>query len=177
MLDPARLHGRVTLVPAVNEPAFLRGARTAEDGLDLARTCPGRPDGSVTERIAYELSRLILAADLYIDLHSGGVALEILPLVDALEVFNARSFLRGPDQRAAALGLEAGLLATAGSDAHSYLEVGRAVLRLPPFRDPESFREALAKAHIHARRSSPLVHVLSRYASFRKGLGWRGRAR
>jgi len=81
LLDPAELRGTVTLVPVVNGPAFAQGSRTAEDGLDLARTCPGRPDGSITERIAHALSGLIRSADRYIDLHSGGVALEILPLV------------------------------------------------------------------------------------------------
>jgi predicted deacylase len=79
-LRPGDLRGRVTLVPVVNEPAFRRGQRTAEDGLDLARTCPGRPDGSVTERIAHELSGLIRAADFYIDLHTGGTRLRVLPL-------------------------------------------------------------------------------------------------
>ena len=73
--------GSVTLVPVVNEPAFRRGSRVAEDGLDLARTCPGRADGSVTERIAHELSELIRAADYYIDLHTGGTRLRVLPLV------------------------------------------------------------------------------------------------
>jgi predicted deacylase len=72
--------GRVTLVPVVNEPAFRRGQRTAEDGLDLARTCPGQHDGSVTERIAAELSELIRSADYYIDLHTGGTKFRILPL-------------------------------------------------------------------------------------------------
>jgi len=81
VLDPAELQGTVTLVPVVNGPAFARGSRTAEDGLDLARTCPGRPDGSITEQIAHALSELIRSADRYVDLHSGGVALEILPLV------------------------------------------------------------------------------------------------
>ena len=81
VLDREQLRGKVTLVPAVNEPAFLRGTRTAEDGLDLARTCPGRPDGSITQQIAHALSELIRSADLYIDLHSGGTALEIFPLV------------------------------------------------------------------------------------------------
>jgi predicted deacylase len=81
ILDPAQLRGTITLVPVVNQPAFSRGARTAEDGLDLARTCPGRPDGSITERIAHALTKLIRAADLYVDLHSGGTAMEILPLV------------------------------------------------------------------------------------------------
>ncbi len=80
-LRPEGLRGRVTLVPVVNEPAFRIGRRTAEDGLDLARTCPGRPDGSVTERIAFALSELIRSADFYVDLHTGGTRLRVLPLV------------------------------------------------------------------------------------------------
>ena len=80
MIDPSKLHGRVTLVPVVNEPAFARGARTADDGLDLARVCPGRADGSVTEQIADALSQMIRAADYFIDLHTGGLALEIVAL-------------------------------------------------------------------------------------------------
>jgi len=79
-LRPEKLRGKATLVPVVNEPAFRLGQRCAEDGLDLARTCPGRGDGSVTERIAFELSGLIRSADLYIDLHTGGTRLTVLPL-------------------------------------------------------------------------------------------------
>jgi predicted deacylase len=74
------LRGTVTLVPVVNEPAFRRGQRTADDGLDLARTCPGRPDGSVTERLAHDLSEVIRTADFYIDLHTGGTRYTVLPL-------------------------------------------------------------------------------------------------
>lgn len=79
-IDESRLHGEVTLVPVVNEPAFRRGQRTADDGLDLARTCPGRADGTITEQIAFALSELIRSADLYIDLHTGGTRLTVLPL-------------------------------------------------------------------------------------------------
>ena len=79
-IDPSELRGRLTLVPVVNEPAYRRGQRTAEDGLDLARTCPGKMDGSVTEQIAFALSELIRSADFYIDLHTGGTRLMVLPL-------------------------------------------------------------------------------------------------
>ena len=79
-IEAEKLRGRVTLVPVVNEPAFRRGQRTAEDGLDLARTCPGQPDGSVTQQIAWRLSQLIRSADLYIDLHTGGTRLTVQPL-------------------------------------------------------------------------------------------------
>lgn len=79
-LSATEINGRITLVPVVNEPAFRLGRRTAEDDLDLARTCPGRHDGSITERIAAELSELIRSADYYIDLHTGGTKFQILPL-------------------------------------------------------------------------------------------------
>jgi predicted deacylase len=52
--------------------------------MDLARTCPGRPDGSPTERIANELLELMRSADYYIDLHTGGLKLRIWPLAGYL---------------------------------------------------------------------------------------------
>lgn len=88
-LQPEEVRGHVTLVPVVNEPAFRLGQRCAEDGLDLARTCPGKADGSVTERIAFELSKLIRSADLYIDLHTGGTRLMVQPLT---------GYVQHPDQ-------------------------------------------------------------------------------
>src|SRR5882672_10802270 len=79
-VDTSKLRGKLTLVPVVNEAALALGSRVAEDGLDLARTCPGRADGSVTEQVAQALSELIRAADYYIDLHTGGLALAVWPL-------------------------------------------------------------------------------------------------
>src|SRR4051794_32297885 len=62
-LHAAAVRGTITFVPIVNEPAFLRGQRTGADGRDLARTMPGRADGSPTERIAAALAPLIREAD------------------------------------------------------------------------------------------------------------------
>jgi len=80
--DPevASLRGRVTLVPLVNVAAFMRGQRTADDELDLARVCPGDPSGSITQQTAAALSTLIRQADYYIDLHSGGSQSMVFPL-------------------------------------------------------------------------------------------------
>jgi predicted deacylase len=79
-LPAMQIHGTVTLVPVVNAAAFERGDRVAEDGLDLARVCPGTLDGSITQRVAHALSQLIRNADYYVDLHSGGRALKLMPL-------------------------------------------------------------------------------------------------
>jgi predicted metal-dependent phosphoesterase TrpH len=99
--------------------------------------------------------------------------LEILELVDAIEVFNARTWSAAANQFAADLASQEGMLGTAGSDAHVATEIGRAVMITPTFDDLDSMRLALSNAQIHARRSSPLVHVFSRYATFRKVLGWK----
>ena len=80
LLPSLQLRGEVTLVPVVNEAAFVRKHRWAEDGLDLARVCPGDPDGSVTERTAFALSQLIQSADYYIDLHTGGTTMSVYPM-------------------------------------------------------------------------------------------------
>ena len=98
--------------------------------------------------------------------------IQILPLVDALEICNARTLWDGPNARAAELASRMNLLGTAGSDAHAAMEVGRMGMRLPNFHDAESMRRALQEAEIIGRRSSPLVHFYSRYAKYRKAIGW-----
>ena len=79
-LDPARIRGRVILVPAFNHPAFRAGTRTSPiDGGNLNRLFPGRPDGTVTEKIADYFARtLVPASDLVLDFHSGGRSLDFL---------------------------------------------------------------------------------------------------
>lgn len=76
--------GRVTIVPVANRSAFSLGRRTGEDGLDLARTMPGKKEDSVTEELAYELSREIEKADFLVDLHTGGGLFDLLPLTGYL---------------------------------------------------------------------------------------------
>ncbi len=73
--------GSVTIVPITNESAYVNGIRYGEDGLDLARICPGKPDGTITERVASQISSLIQESDYFIDMHTGGPAFEIYPLV------------------------------------------------------------------------------------------------
>jgi len=79
-IDPRSLSGKLTLVPCVNASAFRLGRRTGEDGKDLARTCPGSAEGSLTEQVAFALSELIRSANFYIDLHTGGTSYTVLPL-------------------------------------------------------------------------------------------------
>jgi predicted deacylase len=72
--------GTVTVVPVVSEGAYLLGTRAGGDGLDLARICPGKPDGTESESAAARMSDLIRGADYYIDMHTGGTLFDIFPL-------------------------------------------------------------------------------------------------
>ena len=67
-----KLNGNLTIIPVVNKSAFELRSRMGGDDLDLARVCPGNEEGSVTEQIAYAVSKLIRTADYYLDMHTGG---------------------------------------------------------------------------------------------------------
>ncbi|RWK87195.1 MAG: peptidase M14 [Mesorhizobium sp.] len=80
-LPGAQTCGRVIIVPELNPLAVQAWNRnTPIDGLNLNRVFPGRADGSVTERIADAVSRLLLPmADTVLDLHSFGPLWEFPP--------------------------------------------------------------------------------------------------
>jgi len=80
-LSPENISGTVIIVPAFNYPAFRAGTRTSPiDKGNLNRSFPGRPDGSVTEKIADYFERtLIPMADIVLDFHSGGKTLDFVP--------------------------------------------------------------------------------------------------
>lgn len=81
-LDARDVQGRVIIVPAMNFPAFRAGRRVSPiDGGNLNRLFPGRPGGTVTEKIAdYFTSTLLPLADLVLDIHAGGSSLDFVPL-------------------------------------------------------------------------------------------------
>jgi predicted deacylase len=81
-LSAQDVHGTVYLVPLANPLAFAAGTRLSPvDGLNMARVFPGKEDGSPTERLAYFwFHQFAEKADYLIDLHSGGVEYEFLPV-------------------------------------------------------------------------------------------------
>ena len=84
LLDPMELAGNVILIPLVNIDGFLDGRKQVvpEDGKNLNRVFPGKPDGTISERIAYAMERYIYpCADFLLDLHSGDSNETLIPLV------------------------------------------------------------------------------------------------
>ncbi|MCE7947496.1 MAG: PHP domain-containing protein [Chloroflexi bacterium CFX4] len=95
----------------------------------------------------------------------------ILPLVDAIEGFNARCLFPQDNTKALAFAKAHGKVYTVGSDAHMPYELGRAVLEMPPFEDGGDFRRALLAATPQTRLSAFWVHFYSKYAKWARKLG------
>jgi N2-acetyl-L-2,4-diaminobutanoate deacetylase len=70
------VRGRVRLVAVAHESAHFASTRSSPiDGLNLARTFPGDPNGQPTERLADALRRHVIeGSDAFVDLHSAGTA-------------------------------------------------------------------------------------------------------
>jgi N2-acetyl-L-2,4-diaminobutanoate deacetylase len=80
-LDPGEIQGRLILMPASNVHAVVAGERVSPvDGLNFNRTFPGDPRGTITQQIAACVTDMLFpVADAFLDLHSGGSSLNILP--------------------------------------------------------------------------------------------------
>ena len=81
-LDLDLVAGRIIIIPTMNQPAFAAATRTSPiDGGNLNRAFPGRPNGTVTEKIADYMARELLPlADVVMDIHDGGKTLEFVPM-------------------------------------------------------------------------------------------------
>jgi Predicted metal-dependent phosphoesterases (PHP family) len=93
---------------------------------------------------------------------------EILSQIDIVEIFNSRTPFPNSSTKARRLALKYGKAASAGSDAHTVGEIGRAYVEMPEFNSPDDFLGCLAQGRIFGHRSSPLVHFASTWAKMRK---------
>jgi hypothetical protein len=112
-----------------------------------------------------------------LDRFRGGIGAEglaeLAPLVDIVEVMNARTTVAQDNDKASRVAEEHGLVGVAVTDAHSPWEMGRAYVEAPAFEEPAELLEALRWGTLAGRPSSPLVHLISRYATLRRKLGWK----
>lgn len=83
-ISPANLHGTLILIHLANLEGFhaRRVALSPVDEKNLNRVFSGRPDGTLTEQIAYFLTQEIISkTDYLIDIHSGSSNQTLLPHV------------------------------------------------------------------------------------------------
>ena len=82
-LEPKDIRGRVIVVPAINLPAALTGARVSPiDDTNFNRAFPGDPNGTPTYAIAHYVDSVLFPMiSFFLDLHSGGSSLDYIPFV------------------------------------------------------------------------------------------------
>jgi hypothetical protein len=96
--------------------------------------------------------------------------MRILSQIDVIEALNARVTVSRDNRSAEAFAAEHGLACSAGSDAHSLMELGTAYIEMPEFDTPEQFLAALREGTLSGGRSVPLVHLISTWAKARRHL-------
>lgn len=97
--------------------------------------------------------------------------LRILPDVDIMEVFNARTTLDRDNRRAELLAAEHDLIPAVGSDSHTAHELGHAYVEMADFDSPQSFLDSLRSARLVKQKSSWFVHASTRWTKLRSRLG------
>ncbi len=79
---PEGLAGVITVLPILNVSGFRQRSVYVmpEDGRNLNRMFPGKPDGSASERLAHWLvTEIFPHADAYLDLHGGDLSEALIP--------------------------------------------------------------------------------------------------
>lgn len=95
---------------------------------------------------------------------------EIIGQIDVIEAFNARNPLLSTSTKAYDFAEKHGIAKSAGSDAHTPLEIGNAYVEMPEFNGREDFLQALACGKISGHRTNPLIHVSSTLARLKTQL-------
>ena len=93
---------------------------------------------------------------------------EVVSQIDIIEVFNSRTPFSRNLARAQRLASEQRKVASAGSDAHTLGEIGRAYVEMPEFDGVDDFLDCLAKGKIFGQKSSSLVHFVTTWAKVRR---------
>ena len=118
--SPAGLAGTILVLPILNIAGFRRRSIYVmpEDGRNLNRMFPGKPDGSVSERLAdWLVTKVYPQADAYLDLHGGD-------LNEALQPF---SLFPSGSEASKALAIAFGLpvAVSAGGEGYTINAAGR----------------------------------------------------
>ncbi|MDD1655167.1 MAG: PHP domain-containing protein [Methanomicrobiales archaeon] len=91
--------------------------------------------------------------------------------IDAIEGYNGRNTRDADNLAAVEYALARGLPVTAGSDAHTPMELARTWMDLEPFETPKEFLAVLGSARIHYQRTHPGIHAVTKVVKRVKGLG------
>ena len=83
-LDPTTIRGTIVVIPVLKRPGFYERSiyTNPEDGDNLNRLFPGKPDGTWGQRFAHHLlTEIVTKCDFAVDLHAGDLIEDLVPFV------------------------------------------------------------------------------------------------
>jgi predicted metal-dependent phosphoesterase TrpH len=92
-----------------------------------------------------------------------------------VEGHNARNLSEEDDRLAVVFASEMGIPFTAGSDAHTALELGRVWMEIPSFDDPKGLLKGLAGAPFTFRRMHRGIHLITGVVKRVRGMQGKGK--
>lgn len=87
---------------------------------------------------------------------------EICDEIDILEVYNSRNSFKWSNSRAREFAKQRGIIAGAGSDAHSTYEIGRTFIEMEPFESPSDFLIKLKDASLNMQKTPTGFRLLTK---------------
>lgn len=87
------------------------------------------------------------------------VLTELVPRIDAIEIFNAREAFASSNAKALAFAIRHGLPGGVGSDSHQVRELGGAYVEIDDFTTPQELLDALRRGTVTGRLSGMAMHL------------------
>ncbi len=95
----------------------------------------------------------------------------IIDRLDIIEGFNSRVLDEGENALARGYAGRRRKPVSAGSDAHTSLELGRTYVSIEPFSDPKGLMKVLPDASVHYNHTHPAIHSVTRLVKAGRKLG------
>lgn len=101
---------------------------------------------------------------------NSNIAETLLGQIDIVEVFNSRNPILRYSAKAQIFAEKYDIAKSAGSDAHTPYEIGKAYVEMPEFNGKDDFLQALKQGKIFGDRSNPFVHLGSAWVKLKRQL-------
>ena len=166
-----KLHGQLGEKIIVGEEISTRDGHII--GLFITQRIAHDQDATITVRQIHEQDGLVYIPHPFERLRKGvqdNVLRRIANEIDIMEVFNARSAIRGKPKQAEAFARQYGIVMASSSDAHSYAGVGSAYTVISDMPDRKTIQSLLANGEMYKHYVPPSAYLSPFFNTLKKML-------
>ncbi len=164
-----KLHGQLGGKIIVGEEISTRDGQII--GLFLKQRIAPDQDATITVRHIHEQDGLVYIPHLFEKLRKGvqdHILRRMANEIDLMEVFNARSAIRGKPKQAEAFARQYGVVMAASSVAHSYAGVGSAYTVISNMPDRKTLQSLMANGEMYRHYVTPSAYLSPFFNTLKK---------